>query len=123
MSAAVQLAENKHAPEKPPELIGVGERDAAADADVFGGVLLEEITNDPNEAAEHKPEKHVARALQFAPQRRDAEIAGGERGHHAELAEREERDERKRIHAGEIGFAVGDVHRAPEDAGTERVPD
>src|SRR6266436_2128998 len=123
MTAAVQLAEDKHAPEKSPELIGVGEGNAAADAYVFCGVLLEEITDHPDEAAEHKPEKHVARALQFAPQRRDAEIAGGEREHHAELAEREERDERKRIHAGEIGFAVGDVHRAPQDAGAQRGPD
>src|SRR5229473_816685 len=113
MSAAVQLAEDKHAPEKSPELIGVGERNAAADADVFGGVLLEEVADDPDEAAEHEPEEHVARALQFAHERRHTEIAYGERGHHAEFAEREECDEGKRIHAGEIRFAVGDVHRAP----------
>src|SRR5229473_4064853 len=123
MSAAVQLAEDKHAPEKSPELIGVGERNAAADADVFGGVLLEEIADDPDEAAEHEPEEHVARTLQFAQERRHAEIADRERGHHAELAKSEKCDEGKRVHAGEIGFAVGDVHRAPEDAGAERGPD
>src|SRR6266851_6168464 len=114
MAAAMKFTENQHAPEKPPELIGVGERDAAADANIFRGVLLEEITNDPNEAAKHEPEEHVARALQFAQERRHSEIAAGERRHHAEFAEREKRDEGKRIHAGEIGFAVGDVHRAPE---------
>src|SRR5467141_3405741 len=123
MTAAVQLAEDERTPEESPELIGVGEGNAAADADVFGGVLLEEIADDPDEAAEHEPEEHVARTLQFAQERRHSEIAGGEREHHAELAEREERDERKRIHAGEIGFAVGDVHRAPQDAGAERGPD
>src|ERR1700738_5001637 len=117
MSAAVQFAENKNAPEESPELIGVGKGNAAADADIFCGVLLEEIADDPDEAAEHEPEEHVARALQLAQERRHAEIANGERRHHAELAKREERDKGKWIHAGEIGFAVGDVHRAPEDAG------
>src|SRR6267143_5232023 len=123
MSAAVQFTEDKHAPEKSPELIGVGERNAAADADVFGGVLLEQIADDPDKAAEHEPEKHVSRALQFVQERRHSEVADGERGHHTELAKREKCDEGKGIHAGEIGFAIGDVHRAPQNAGTERGPD
>src|SRR5260370_33477664 len=123
MATAVQFTEYENAPEKSPELICVGERNAAADADIFRGVLLKEIADDPDESAEHKPEENVARALQFAQKRRHAEIADGERGHHPQFAKGEKGNERKRIHAGEIGLAVGDVHCAPEDAGAERGPD
>src|SRR6266404_5835881 len=63
MPAAVQLAENENAPEKPPELIGVGKRNAATDAHIFCGVLLEEIADDPHEAAEHEPENDVTRTF------------------------------------------------------------
>src|SRR5436309_8469297 len=35
-TASVQLAKNKNAPKQSPELIGIGERNAAADADIFG---------------------------------------------------------------------------------------
>src|SRR5207249_8858215 len=45
--------------------------------------------------------------------------AQGERRHHAELPDREERDERERMHPGEVCLTVGDVHRAPEGAGGE----
>src|ERR1700747_1420858 len=123
MSATGYVAENQDTPEKSPELILVGERNAAADADIFCGVLLEEIADDPDKAAKHEPEDNVAGALQFAEERCDADVAHGERGHHAEFAEGEKGDEGKRIHACEIGFAIGDVHRAPEDAGAERGPD
>ena len=54
---AAQFSEDQNAPEQAPQLIGVGERNAAADADVFCGVLLEEIANDPDETAEHEPEE------------------------------------------------------------------
>src|ERR1700747_1543601 len=110
MSATGYVAENQDTPEKSPELILVGERNAAADADIFCGVLLEEIADDPDEAAKHQPEEDIACALQFVQERRHAKIADGERGHHAKFTEREKCDKGERIHAGEIGFAVGDVH-------------
>ena len=40
-------------------------------------------------------------------------------GHGNKFADREERDERKRIHAGEIGLAVGNVHGSPQNAGAQ----
>ena len=51
-----EFAEDERAPGEAPYLIGVGERDAAADADVLGGVLLEDVADDPDEAAEEEPE-------------------------------------------------------------------
>src|SRR5271169_2015526 len=48
-----------------------------------------------------------------------ATVGEGECQHHAEFAYGEERDEGERIHACQIGFAVGDIHRAPENAGAE----
>src|SRR5262249_3155022 len=38
------------------------------------------------------------------------------------FAEGEEGNERERVHAGEIGFAIGNVHRAPQHARAERGP-
>src|SRR4029077_10644956 len=66
-TAAVQLPENKNSPKQAPELIRIGKRNAAADADIFCGVLLEDIADDPNEAAEHQPKNDSARAEQFFP--------------------------------------------------------
>ena len=45
-----------------------------------------------------------------------ATVCEGESEHHAEFADGEEGDEGERIHAGQVGFAVGDVHGAPEGA-------
>src|SRR2546430_9890609 len=38
---------------------------------------------------------------------------------HAELPDREERDERERMHPGEVCLAVGDVHRRSEEHTSE----
>ena len=119
----MQFAENKHAPEQAPELIGIRKGNAAANADVFGGVLLEEIADDPDEAAEHEPEDDAARGRELREKSLCTKRAEGERGHHAEFTDGEERDEAEGIHAGEIGFAVRDVHRAPENACAERGED
>ena len=48
---ALQFAENENSPEQTPKLVGIGKRNAAADADIFRGVLLEEIANHPDESA------------------------------------------------------------------------
>ena len=119
----MQLPENKNPPQQAPELIGVGKRDAAADADVFGGVLLEDVADDPDETAEHQPENDGAGALQFVPQRSEAEGADGEERHHTQFAEGKESHEGKRIHAGQVGFAVRDVHGAPKNSGAQGSPD
>src|SRR5215472_536704 len=121
-TATVQFAKNKNAPEQTPELIGIGKRNAAADADIFSGVLLEEIADHPDEATEHQPENHSASAQQFLPERGQAGIANGKRGHHAHFTEGEERNETEWIHSGQIGLAIGNVHRSPQDAGAERGP-
>ncbi len=118
-ATAAELAEDERAPEEPPELVGVGEGNAAADADVLGGVLLEEVADDPDEPAEHEPEEHAAGG---------GELVGGggctvdgerDDAHAGELTHGEEGDEGERRHAGEVRLAIGDVHRAPERAGTQ----
>ncbi len=60
---------DQNAPQESPELIGVRERNAPADADIFRGVLLKEIADDPDEASEHQPEKDGASAAEFMPER------------------------------------------------------
>ena len=55
-----QFAEHQRAPRQSPELIGVGERNAAADAEVLGRELLKDVADDPHESAQEQPEQHVA---------------------------------------------------------------
>ena len=74
------------------------------------------ISDDPDEAAQHQPEKNGARSREFVPERRGAAVADRQEQHGDDLADGEECDERKRIHAGEIGLAVGDVHGAPKNS-------
>src|SRR6266436_7864489 len=121
-AAAVQFAKNENSPKQSPELVGIRKRDAAADADILRGVLLKQVSDNPDEASEHQPEKHVARAHQFAPQRSNPEITDRKRRHHSQFAEREKRDERKRIHPRQVGLAVRNIHRAPQNARAERRP-
>src|SRR5204863_5368668 len=121
-TAAVQLAKNKNSPQQPPELVGVGERDAAADAHVLCSKLLEDVANHPHEAAEHQPENNAARAEQVLPQRSQSQRTDGKERHHAQFAERKESDKRKRIHAGQVSLAVRNVHRAPKNSGAESGP-
>src|SRR5713101_1923186 len=59
-AAAVQFAKNENSPKQSPELVGIRKRDAAADADILRGVLLKQVSDNPDEASEHQPEKHVA---------------------------------------------------------------
>src|SRR5437899_1353229 len=47
-AAPRELAEYADAPQEPPQLIRVRERDAAADAHVLGRVLLEQIAHHPD---------------------------------------------------------------------------
>src|SRR5467141_3112100 len=118
----MQLAKDENSPEQSPELVGIRERDSAADAHILRGVLLKEISDDPDEATEHQPEKNVSRAHQFAPQRGESEITDRERRHHTQFAEGEKRDERKRVHSRQVGLAVRNVHRAPKNARAECRP-
>src|SRR5579871_3048976 len=64
---AMQFVKDKQSPDESPELVGVGEGNAAADPDVLRGVLLEEVSNDPDEPAEHEPKQNVASASEFMP--------------------------------------------------------
>ena len=50
------------------------------------------------------------------PERYRAPVRHRQHGHGRELPDREKCDERKRIHAGQVGFAVGDVHRSPQNS-------
>src|SRR5438552_14681910 len=122
-TAAVQFAEDQNPPQQAPKLIRIGKRNAAANAYVLCGKLLEDVTNHPDETAEYQPENNAARAEQFLPQGSQSQRADGEERHHAEFAEGKESDKRKRIHAGQVGFAVRDVHGAPKNPGAECSPD
>jgi len=74
--------------------------------------------------AEQEPEQDVARAAELRGECGDAAaVDERERQHHHDLAHREKRDEGQRVHAGEVGFAIGDVHRAPQRTGRERCGD
>jgi hypothetical protein len=55
-----EFTEDQGAPGESPDLIGIGEWDAAADAEVLGCVLLEDVADDPDESAEEEPEEEVA---------------------------------------------------------------
>jgi len=46
-------------------------------------------------------------------------VADGEERHGDEFADREEGDERERIHSGEVRLAIRDVHRSPENSRTQ----
>jgi len=54
-----QFTEDKSAPCQSPKLVGVGQRNGSADAQVLGGELLKEIADDPGETAEKEPEEQV----------------------------------------------------------------
>src|SRR5262245_7151846 len=56
---AVQLAEHESSPKESPQLVCIRQRNPAADAQIFRGILLEKITDDPYESAKHQPEKNV----------------------------------------------------------------
>ncbi len=58
LACAAQFMKDEDAPQQSPELVGVRERNASADADIFCGVLLEQISEDPDEAAQHQPEQN-----------------------------------------------------------------
>ena len=112
-----EFAEDERAPGESPELVGVGERDAAADADVLGGVLLEDVSDDPDEAAEEEPEDYSSRfgrVCEYVHRggiERECEDEDG-----GEFADGEDGDEGERAHAADVGLAVGDVHGSPDKA-------
>src|SRR5690349_9313306 len=114
---AAKFAKGHSSPQQAPELIGVGDGNAAADADIFDRVLLEDVANDPHKAGGQQPEEHVFSAGNLPVQAAwTAHIGECKRRHHAQFADGEERNEGKGIHAREISFAVGDVHGPPEHA-------
>ena len=116
----MQLTEHEQSPREPPELVRVRQGNAAADADVLGGVLLEQIPDHPHEPAEQQPEQHVARAGELGGERAQAAAVGErERGHHPDFPHRKKCDEGERVHAGEVGLAIRDVHRAPQGSRRE----
>jgi len=66
-------------PTQSPKLVGVGERDAAAEADILARTVGTSRDN-PAEAAEERPEEHGARTLEFRDEAADtAEIDGCEK--------------------------------------------
>ena len=116
----MQLAKNENPPEQSPELIRIGKRNAAADTDVLRGLLLKQIADYPDESAEDQPEDDTARAEQFVPKRCDAGIADCQRSHHSQFTDGKKGDEREWVHPRQIGFAIRNVHGAPENSRAER---
>src|SRR5262249_3932742 len=68
---------------------------------------------------EHQPKDDTASRGELGEKSLRTESAKGQRGHHTEFADGEERDEAERVHAAQIGFAIGDVHCAPKHARSE----
>jgi len=82
---AVQFSKNQNAPQQTPQLIRIGERNAPADAYVFGCVLLERRHRSPKQKRPASARKERRARSSVAPQRSQAEIADGESGHHAQF--------------------------------------
>src|SRR5215471_3627072 len=110
---------NENSPKQSPQLIRVRERNTAADADILRSVLLEQISEHPDEATEHEPKENGTGTHKFSIHSTTTMKADGKYCHGHEFADREERNERQRIHPREIRFAVGNIHRSPERAGAE----
>src|SRR5215469_13701959 len=119
----LEFMKDQDSPDKSPKLVGVRERNAAANADILGGVLLEQVSDDPHEPAEHQPEQDWTRTDKLVSEPGRAPVTDRQQQHGHELAQGEEGDERERVHAGQVSLAVGDVHRPPENAGAQRRQD
>src|SRR5271165_1445781 len=92
---AGEFAEDKRTPGESPELVGVGEWNTAADANVFGRVLLKEVADDPAESTEKEPEDKVARGEELPGDRMEAACESDGKGkHRAQLTHGEDRHER-----------------------------
>src|SRR5262249_45335985 len=57
--------DHQRTPNKPPYLVRIQKRNASAETDVLGSVLLEQITQPPAETAEKKPEQDWFRRAQL----------------------------------------------------------
>jgi hypothetical protein len=68
------FAEDQRAPRQSPKLVGIGKRNSAPDADVFCRVLLEQVADDPAEAAKKRPEQHGPGSMQLSDQIADTAI-------------------------------------------------
>ena len=114
-----QFAEDQRAPRESPHLVGVGERNAAADAEILGGELLKEIADDPHESAKEKPEEQVASLAGVEDRGLGSSVeCEDQRDHGSQFADGEHSDERERIHPADVGLAIRDIHGSPEQAGT-----
>src|ERR1700686_3826263 len=108
MGCAAQLAKYEDSPQQSPQLIRVREGNSSRDPRVLDGVLLKQISDDPEKTAGQEPEKNVTSTRQLRPQRTHAAgIRECERRHHSHLSNGEERDEGERALPGEIGLARG----------------
>ncbi len=84
---------------------------------IFCRELLEEIADNPDEAAQEEPEKDGVELGEV--KRRGVRAAiqpPHQREHGAKLAEGEGGHERERVHAADVGLAIGHIHGAPQGA-------
>src|ERR1700733_11118335 len=103
-----QLAEDQRAPREAPELIGIRERDAASDAEIVCGELLEEVADHPDKASKKEPEEDAAEGGKVKGSRVHAAIQPPhQREDGAELAKGECGDEGERVHAADVRLAIG----------------
>jgi len=78
------LAKNKNSPEQTPELVGIRKRDTTANADILRGVLLKQVSDNPDEASEHQARKaRRARPSIRANSGAKPEITDRKRRHHS----------------------------------------
>src|SRR5262249_33087525 len=81
-------------------------------------------TKYPTKSTQEQPEKDWRRLSQFRVEMSGSAIEQGcKEKNSAQLAEGEYRHEGERIHAADVRLTIGDVHRSPKDAGTQRSND
>ena len=56
-----QFSKNERTPRKAPQLVRVRQRNAAPNAQILGRILLKDVADHPDKAAQKKPEQHGPR--------------------------------------------------------------
>src|ERR1022692_5221583 len=100
-----KFAEYQNAPGQTPELVGVGERNAARNPDVLRGILLKQVPHHPAESAQKKPEQDWPGGHQFSHHAMQPSVADHRQGaNRRQFTESEHSDERERIHSADVSF-------------------
>src|SRR5262245_10626219 len=101
-----KLAKNQRSPGQAPGMVRIGEWNSAADSNVLGGELLEDVPDDPGESSEEKPEEHGTSLRRVKDGGMETAIEGQHQQEHGrQFSNSEHGDEGERIHAADVCLA------------------